>query len=183
MSEALQVITRTTEELTASDRQDVIRLCIDAHDNEAFVHLFEHIPYGGRHVLAYLGSELVSHAVATTRWLQAGDAPLMRTAYIDAVSTAPPHEGNGYGSACMRRLADSFGDYEIGCLQTDNAAGFYERLGWELWHGPLGGRRPDGTVIPTPHQRGIMILRLPNTPSIDPGSLLTVEETPARIWE
>ena len=31
----------------------------------------------------------------------------------------------------MDRLAASIEDYEIACLQTDEA-GFYERLGWEV---------------------------------------------------
>ena len=38
----------------------------------------------------------------------------------------------------MRRLTAEIGDYEIGCLQTDRV-GFYDRLGWELWQGPLAG--------------------------------------------
>jgi hypothetical protein len=37
-------------------------------------------------------------------------------------------------------------------------------------------------VIATPDQRGVMILRLPSTPDLDLGQLLTVEAHPARIW-
>ena len=81
----------------------------------------------------------------------------------------------------MRRLADSVDDYEIGCLQTD-IPGFYERLGWQLWRGPLAGRGDRG-VIATPEQRGVMVLELARTPALDLDELLTIEVQPHRIWE
>ena len=81
----------------------------------------------------------------------------------------------------MRRLAAEIDNYEIGCLQTDKP-GFYERLGWELWRGPLAGRGDDG-LIPTPDQRGVMILRLRQTPALDLHGRLTIEAQPHRIWE
>jgi aminoglycoside 2'-N-acetyltransferase I len=81
----------------------------------------------------------------------------------------------------MRRLAAEIPGYEIGCLQTD-IPGFYERLGWELWRGPLAGRGDDG-LIPTPEQRGVMVLPLPSGPPLDLDSLLTIEVQPERIWE
>jgi aminoglycoside 2'-N-acetyltransferase I len=81
----------------------------------------------------------------------------------------------------MRRLAAEIDDYEIGCLQTDRM-GFYDRLGWELWHGPLAGRGDDG-LIPTPEQQGVMVLRLTRTPPIRLDALLTIEPQPERIWE
>ena len=81
----------------------------------------------------------------------------------------------------MRQLAAAIDDYEIACLQTDRP-GFYERLGWEVWRGPLAGRGEDG-LIPTPEQRGVMVLRLPRTPPLDLDTLLTIEPQPNRIWE
>ena len=81
----------------------------------------------------------------------------------------------------MRRLAEEIGDYEIGCLQTDRSS-FYGHLGWEEWRGPLAGRSDVG-LIPTPDQRGVMVLRLPNTPPFDLDAALTIERQPERIWE
>ena len=81
----------------------------------------------------------------------------------------------------MTRLAESIDDYEIGCLQTDRT-GFYARLGWELWRGPLAGRGDDG-LIPTPDQRGVMVLRLAPTPPLDLDTGLSIERQPERIWE
>jgi GNAT superfamily N-acetyltransferase len=105
----------------------------------------------------------------------------MRTAYVDAVSTLPSAQGLGYGTATMRRLAATIDDYEIGCLQTD-IRGFYEPLGWELWRGALAGRDED-QLIPTPDQRGVMVLPLRRTPSIDLDAPLSIEVQSYRIWE
>jgi aminoglycoside 2'-N-acetyltransferase I len=171
----------TTEELTRADRAAVIEVCIAAHDEEDFNNLFTFIPSGGRHCLGYRGDELVSHAVATTRWVQPEGQPILKTAYFDAVSTLPKYQGQGHGSEVIRRLAAEIGDYEIGCLQTDKQ-GFYERLDWEVWRGPLAGRGEHG-LIPTPEQRGVMVLRLPRTPPLDLDTLLTIEPQPGRIWE
>ena len=118
----------------------------------------------------------------TTRWAQPeGYAPL-KTAYIDAVSTAVDEQGKGIGSAVMRRLAEAVAqeDYRLGALETDKA-GFYTRLGWEVWTGELAGRGEQG-LIPTPDARGnVLILRLPATPDLDMNGLLTIEEQ-GRIW-
>lgn len=123
----------------------------------------------------------MSHAIATRRFLQPEGQPILATAYVDAVATVPEHQGEGYGSAVMRRLVAEIGDYEIACLQTDEP-GFYEGLGWEVWRGELAGRGEDG-LIPTPEQRGVMVHRLAPTPLLDLGRLLTIECQPDRIWE
>jgi aminoglycoside 2'-N-acetyltransferase I len=175
------VATLATEDLTAAHRSSVIEVCIAAHDNEDFQNLFTYIPSGGRHFLAYLGPELVSHAVVTTRWAQPEGHPILKTAYVDAVSTHPKFQHRGYSSAVMRRLGSEVDDYQIGCLQTDRIT-FYERFGWEVWRGPLGGRGDDGP-IPTPDQLGVMVLRLPSTPPLDLDKGLTIEQQPSRIWE
>jgi aminoglycoside 2'-N-acetyltransferase I len=127
---------------------------------------------------------LVSHAVVTTRWLQPDGQPELKTAYVDAVATLPAYQGQGYGSAVMLELANRIDDYSIGCLETERA-GFYERLGWELWRGPLAGRSEQG-LIPTPDQKGVMVLRLSQTPALDLDQGLTIEcqtgELGNRIW-
>ena len=172
-----------TEALDAAQRAAIVDACIAAHDTEAFRELFTtFIPSGGRHALVYLDAELVSHGVVTTRWLQPADGRVLRTAFVDAVSTLPQYQGRGYGSTMMRALAAAVDDFEIGCLQTDKP-GFYERLGWQLWRGPLGGRDADDRVVPTPDQQGVMVLQLARTPALDLDALLTVEVQPARIWE
>jgi aminoglycoside 2'-N-acetyltransferase I len=157
-------------------------VCLAAHENDEFRHMFtKYFASGARHFLGYDADTLVSHAVVTTRGAQPEGLPILRTAFVDAVSTLPAHQHRGHGSATMQRLAESIGDYEIGCLQTDRIS-FYAQLGWEEWRGSLAGRSDDG-VIPTPDQRGVMVLRLANTPSLDLDAGLTIECQPERIWE
>lgn len=176
-----EVVAVPTEDLSARQRSDIIAVCVRAHESEAFRDLFTFIPSGGRHFLGYSDSDLVGHAVVTTRWAQPESDRALKTAFVDAVATLPQRQGEGFGTAVMRALADDVTDYEIGCLQTDRAS-FYGRLGWELWLGPLGGRDGD-RIVPTPNQRGVMVLRLPSTPPLDVTRGLTIERQPSRIWE
>lgn len=170
-----------TEDLDPNTRNAIIELCVAAHQNEDFRNLFSYVPSGGYHFLANQDGQLVSHAMVTTRWLQPEGQPLLKTAYIDAVSTLPEYQGQGHASAVMRHLADVIdSEYIIACLETDREA-FYRRLGWETWRGTLAGRSEQG-LIPTPEQTGIMILRLSQTPSLDPDSALTIEHQGGRIW-
>jgi aminoglycoside 2'-N-acetyltransferase I len=158
-----------------------VQVCIAAHDNPDFQRLFTLLPSDGLHVLGYSGVQLVSHAVVTTRWLQPAGLGLLKTAYVDAVSTSPESQGRGFGSAVMRHLAGLIGEaYEIACLETDRV-GFYQRLGWEEWRGLLAGRSGED-LVPTPDQTGVMILRLPATPTLDLDGLLTIECQTGRIW-
>jgi GNAT superfamily N-acetyltransferase len=180
--DAVTVSVSSTEELTAAQRTAVIEVCVAAHAKEGFRELFtRYIPSGGRHFLGFRESELVSHAVVTRRFLQPEGHPILATAFVDAVATVPEHQRNGFGSAVMRRLVADIDDYEISCLQTDRPT-FYGRLGWEVWLGELAGRGED-RLIPTPEQRGVMVHRLPRTPALDLGTLLTIERQPDRIWE
>lgn len=169
-----------TEELDAETRAEIIRLCVAAHDEPDFERLFSYIPSGGRHFLARRGTQLVSNAVVTTRWLRLDGGGRLRTAYVDAVATLPALQGQGYGSAVLGLLAGSIDDYDIGCLQSDRPR-FYERLGWEAWRGPLAGLDEHG-LTPTPDQRGILVLRLRGTPELDLDDPLTIEHDAARIW-
>jgi len=168
-----------TEDLDAAIRSSIVQLCIAAHQEEDFKHLFSYIPSDGLHVLAYREAQLVGHAVVTMRWLQPEGQPLLKTAYVDAVATHPLYQGQGIGSAVMRHLAAVITDFEIACLETEHVS-FYAQLGWEEWRGALAGRR--GTeLIPTPDQKGIMILSLAHTPPLDLDSTLTIEYD-GRIW-
>ena len=181
MIEPVAVRSFKTEELDADLRSAIVDLCVAAHQEEDFKNLFSYVPAAGWHFLAYQGEELVSHAMVTTRWLQPQGHPLLRTAYIDAVATLPTAQGRGYGSALMRHLAKTIeSEYVIGCLETDRVE-FYERLGWDVWRGSLAGRSEQG-LIPTPEQKGIMVLRLSKTPDLNLDSTLTIECQDQRIW-
>jgi aminoglycoside 2'-N-acetyltransferase I len=174
-------ITARTKDLDEATRAAIIQVCIAAHNNPDFQNLFSYLPPDGLHVLAYAQSQLVSHAVITTRWLQLGRQPLLKTAYVDALATAHEFQRRRFGSMVMRHIAWIIQEeYEIACLETERVK-FFERLGWQEWRGPLAGRDGNG-LVSTPHQTGIMILRLPKTPSFSLYGLLTIECQAKRIW-
>ena len=178
----LTIEARRTATLEGATRDAVVAVCLAATPEAvSFADLFSLLPPDGIHLLGYDDDRLVSHAVVTTRWVQPAELAPLRTAYVDAVATRPECQGQGFGSAVMRRLAGvaSDLDYAIGCLETGKVA-FYERLGWERWRGPKAGRGPEG-LIPTPDQDGVMVLRLPRTPALDLDGLLTIEYQ-GRIW-
>jgi len=131
------------------------------------------------HVLAFLEGTLVSHALWVTRWLQQSDGPLLRTAYVEGMATEPTLQGHGYGTAVMRRLAEEIRDHDLGALST-SSVGFYTRLGWELWRGPLSVRTVQG-ALPCPEDSA-MILRLPSTPPLDLDGPLSVEWREGEVW-
>lgn len=181
MTSSLTVSSARTEDLDEATKASIIQVCVEAHQEEDFKNLFSYIPSGGWHFLAYHNDQLVSHALVTKRWLQPEGQPLLKTAYVDAVATLPAYQGLGYGSTLMRELATEIDDeYQIACLETKRKI-FYERLGWQLWRGPLAGRSDD-ELIPTPYQTGIMILRLSQTPALDLDKALSIECQSGRIW-
>src|SRR5919109_4342110 len=181
MTETTRVRSFKTEELDTETRDAIVHLCVLAHQEEDFKNLFSYVSSGGWHFLAFQGEQLVSHAMVTTRWLQPEGHPLLKTAYIDAVATLPTAQGHGHGSRLMRYLADKIeGEYIIGCLETERVE-FYKRLGWEVWRGALAGRSEQGLVA-TPEQKGIMVLRLSQTPILNLESMLTIECQDERIW-
>src|SRR5713101_156536 len=98
------IVSSRTGDLDEATRATIVHVCIAAHANTEFQQLFALLPADGLHVLGYAQAQLVSHAVATTRWLQPEGLALLKTAYVDAVSTAPAFQGQGFGSAVMRHL-------------------------------------------------------------------------------
>jgi aminoglycoside 2'-N-acetyltransferase I len=176
----ITVTCERTEDLDAATRAAIVDLCVRAHQEDDFRNLFAYIPGGGLHFLACQDGQVISHAVVTTRWLQPDGHRLMKTAYVDAVATLPAWQGQGYGSAVMRFLARNLAGYSIACLETERPS-FFGRFGWEPWRGALAGRDANG-LIPTPEQRGVMILRLPQTPALDLDSALVIESQPNRVW-
>ncbi len=166
--------------LDAATRKAIVDVCVDAHKNPEFYELFDFVAPDNMHVIAYRGDLVIGHAMVSTRWMQPEGHPILRSAYIDAVSVATTEQGKGVGKAVMQQIALVISDYEIAGLETDKF-GFYESVGWERWPGTLAGRGENG-LIPTPDQHGVMILRLPKTPELNLNGLLTIEDQGARIW-
>jgi aminoglycoside 2'-N-acetyltransferase I len=164
-------------------RVEIVALCEAAY-NEDFSTIFEEFT-GTVHVIARdAQGTLASHAMWVTRWLQPeGHSPL-RTAYVEAVATAPDRQGRGFGTAVMERLVSAVKEDPAWQLVALSPAvpEFYARCGWESWLGPLAIRR-DGTIEPSPRDELVMFQRLPQTPgTIDASSLLTAEWRVGELW-
>ena len=131
------------------------------------------------HVLGFWGSTLVSHAMWVTRWLQPGDGPRLRTAYVEMVATEPHLQKRGFATAVMGRLTSAISEYDLGGLCPAEPQ-LYARLGWISWRGPLFIRSPE-RLIPTPNE-SVMILQLPKSPSLNLDQPLSAEWREGELW-
>lgn len=167
----------SAEALSASDRQEILALCTTAYEEDFLPYL--ELLSSPVHLLARRDNVLVSHAAWVTRWLQVNEGELLQTAYVEAVATAPEYQRQGFGTAVMRQLMKYLDDFEIAALSPSDS-GFYERLGWELWRGPLAVRINDGLTF-TPEEE-VMIYRLPRTPKLNLNVLITIEWRQGEVW-
>jgi aminoglycoside 2'-N-acetyltransferase I len=168
--------------LDGSARAAIVQLCTAAYD-EDFSRLFDQFP-GTVHVLAKDDhGTLVGHAMWVARRLEA-DGHHMRTAYVEAVATAPAFQRRGIGTAIMVRLVQAVmadAQWDLAAL-SPAVPEFYERRGWEPWKGPLAIRR-NGLLDPSPPDELVMIRRLARTPSsLVTTALLTAEWRPGELW-
>ena len=115
------------------------------------------------------------------RILEADGRPI-RTGYVEAVGVDPAIQRRGVGTRLLVEAAAHIADaYEIGALGTGEHE-FYERLGWERWHGPTFERTPDGDVRTPDEDDGVMVLRLPQSPPLTLRERLSCESRPGDSW-
>ncbi len=133
----------------------------------------------GEHLLGWQDGVLVSHLMWVTRWLQPGDGPRLRTAYVELVATAPPFQRRRYATALLGYFPSQVTDFDLAALSPATES-LYSRLGWRFWRGPLAVRMAQG-LVPTPDEE-VMVLPLPRSPVLDPLSPLSVEWRPAEVW-
>ena len=165
--------------LDESVREEIIRLCNEAYREDVSRLIAAYT--ADIHLLARVGRALVGHGMIVTRWLKAGDGPLLRTAYIELVATAENYRNRGIGAGMMGLLAEraAMDGYDLAAL-CPAETGLYGHLGWEYWQGPLFIRPEEepttgtATLTPTPAER-VMILRLPWTPPLDLNQPLSAE--------
>jgi aminoglycoside 2'-N-acetyltransferase I len=121
---------------------------------------------GGWHAVVLRDRRPVSHAAVVTRELHVGEVAV-DAGYLEGVATDPAWRGRGLGTLVLRAAhAILRREFDMGALST-GAHGFYERLGWERWHGPTYVRRPDGTVRTPDEDDGIMVLRFGSSAQLD----------------
>ena len=178
MDEELTLKVIKNQDLSEKELIDIIELCSRAFntDYRNFLNTF----IGAIHVIGYYKEVLASHALWITRWLQVGNSPLMRTAYVEGVATDEPYRKRGFASEVMKRLAVEIADFEIAGLCT-GLPDFYTRLGWEVWKGSLFSRK-DGELIPSREGASVIVLPLPNTPPLDLSTPLSIEWREGEVW-
>jgi aminoglycoside 2'-N-acetyltransferase I len=168
----------SSADLSASLRPAVRALCDSAYGADLADYFDDIGP--GEHLLGWDDGELVSHLMWVTRWLQAGDGPLLRTAYVELVATAPARQRQGHATALLEYFPSQVGDFDIAALGPATES-LYTRQGWRYWRGPLAVRT-EGSLVPTPEER-IMVLTLPRTPKLDFDAPLSVEWRPGEeVW-
>jgi aminoglycoside 2'-N-acetyltransferase I len=169
-----------SDELRSDDLEAMRALFVAAWDGGFTDEDWDHT-FGGVHVLRSVDGELVSHGAVAERTLWLDDRPL-RVGYLEAVATLPRVQGRGHGSAVVDALDAIVRDeYDLGGLSTGRR-GFYERIGWLLWRGPLAVRTPEGDV-PTPEERNaIMVLPTPRMPDPDVDGTLVCDWRSGDVW-
>lgn len=136
---------------------------------------------GGWHVVAEEDGAIVSHAAVVERILHLGDRPV-RAGYVEGVATAPDRQGRGLGSRVMLEVAGIVRErFELGALSTE-LAGFYGRLGWELWRGPTYVRQGGGLVRTEDEDGGVMVLLCAATAGTDLDGPIACEARPGDDW-
>lgn len=167
-----------SDALDAPTRDAVLGLCARAY-GEPFEPVLEAIG-PATHVLAFEGTVLVAHAAWVERWLQPGRGALLRAAYVEAVATEPAYGRRGLASLVLRELAGALDGFDIGAL-SPSEPGFYARLGWRSWRGPLLVRHLDGSLESVADEQA-MVLSLARTPALDLDAPLSIEWRPGEIW-
>ena len=138
---------------------------------------------GGMHFVLAVQGEIVSHASVVERRLYAGVREL-RTGYVEAVATLPARQGLGHGTRVMLAVGEHLvnAGFELGALGT-GSQGFYERLGWQAWRGPLYVRRDESLERTPDDEGGVMVLLTPaSPPDLDLEDALICEWRPGDVW-
>ena len=177
MDDVLKVDVVHSWQLTTGQLENIHALCNRAYEEDLSL-LFDTFT-DTTHVVGTLGESIVSHAMWVTRWLQAGNGPYLRTAYVEMVATEPGFQRRGFASAVMSYLMGAISEFDLGGLCPADPE-FYKKLGWVFWRGALFIRMQDG-LISTPDER-IMILRLPKTPALDLNAPLSAEWREGEVW-
>jgi aminoglycoside 2'-N-acetyltransferase I len=177
MADHLKLEVLHTNQLTPEQLAEIHALCHRAYDAdlEPLFRTFTDVT----HVIGWWDSAIVSHAMWVTRWLQPGNQPPLRTAYVEMVATEPQFQRRGFATAVMRRLASAIDEFEMGGLSPAEPT-LYTNLGWVFWQGPLFIRTLNG-LISTP-DASVMVLQLPKTPPLELTIPLSAEWREGELW-
>jgi len=174
----------STDELAPAEItaiREVLAAAFGSDEEERFTQYDWDHAVGGVHFVLDLDGEIITHASVVEREIHVGGRPL-RTGYVEAVATAPDHDGAGFGSLVIADVTSYIREgFELGALGTGRLH-FYERLGWIAWAGPSSVRAPEG-LRRTPEEDGyIMVLETPASPPLDRTATISCEWRPGDVW-
>lgn len=173
-----QIAVLPADDLYDEERDELLALLSEAYE-EDFEPYLKELPTPV-HLIARVDGRMVSHLCWVERWLQVGDGPLLRTAYVEAVATLPECQGQGHASALLAILPPLIATFDIAALSPSDSA-FYARFGWQDWRGPLL-IRTDAGLVPSEEEESAMVLALPRSPTLDFDAPLSVEWRPGEVW-
>jgi aminoglycoside 2'-N-acetyltransferase I len=176
----MSVRTAHTADLDAATLDAARALLYDVFGDEMTADDWEH-SLGGIHALSWEDGALVGHASVVQRRLL-HDGRALRTGYVEGVAVRADRQRRGHGAAMMQALERVIrGAYHLGALgATDEAARFYEALGWQQWRGPTSALTPAGVVRTPDEDGGIYVLPLAHP--LDLSGELTCDWREGDVW-
>jgi aminoglycoside 2'-N-acetyltransferase I len=165
MIASMEVLTSHTSDLDAATLAAARKVVVEAFRGGWSDEDWEH-SLGGVHAIVWEDGEVVAHgSVVQRRMLHGGRS--LRTGYVEAVGVRADRRGRGHATALMQALERVIrGAYVLGALcATEQAAGLYAGLGWQLWEGPTATLTRTG-VERTPDEDGAVYV-LPVSAELD----------------
>lgn len=173
-----------TDQLSPRDLTSIRQLLADAFgpdEAERFTEEDWQHSIGGIHFVSDLDGGIVAHASVVERELRIDGRPV-RTGYVEAVATAPAHQGRGLGTRVMQEVGSHIADgFELGALGTGRH-GFYTRLGWLTWRGPSSVSTTCGTQRTADDDGHILILPTPSSPELELAAPISCPWRPGDVW-
>lgn len=161
--------------------RDLMRVAFGSDEEERFTDDDWEHAVGGLHFVLDLSGVIVTHASVVERELHVDGRPV-RTGYVEAVATAPDHQGAGFGTRVMTDVTAHVRErFDLGALGTGRHM-LYERLGWTTWTGPSFVRTPDGPRR-TPDADGyIMVLTTSRSRALDIAWPISCDWRRGDVW-
>jgi aminoglycoside 2'-N-acetyltransferase I len=170
----------STDALSPSFRHDLRSLLDRAFDGDFSDDDWDHA-LGGVHVWVSGAGGVISHGSLVERALVCSGQSV-RAGYVEALATAAEHRRQGHGSTVMKQIGELIrARYALGALSTGTHA-FYQSLGWERWRGPTFVDSRRGRQRTPDDDGGVMILRTPGSPRLDPDGEITCDWRAGDVW-
>jgi predicted acetyltransferase len=134
------------QDLNTQQRQQIAELCFAAFDEDPWSQYA--FMQKAIHIVGLLDNQIVSHALWTDRTFIINDSVIVKTAYVEYVTTDYTMRGKGLASQLLRYLVDALTDLEYGlaALQPEDEA-FYKKLSWTSWWGDLYIKQDASTYL------------------------------------